>query len=66
MTLAHPLAGSVPLVRSPIRLSKTPVVEKSAPPLLGQHTREILHDLGMDEASIERLEQQGIVGRHSS
>ena len=66
MTLAHPLAGSVPLVRSPIRLSKTPVVEKSAPPLLGQHTREILNDLGMDEASIERLEQQGIVGRHSS
>lgn len=66
MTLPHPLAGSVPLVRSPMRLSKTPVVEKSAPPLLGEHTREILHDLGMDEASIQRLEQQGIVGRRSS
>ena len=63
MTLAHPLAGQVPLVRSPMRLSKTPVVEKSAPPLLGEHTREILQkDLGMDDAKIALLEALGIIG----
>ena len=63
MTLAHPLAGQVPLVRSPMRLSKTPVVEKSAPPLLGEHTREILQkDLGMDDAKIAHLEALGIIG----
>lgn len=63
MTLTHPLAGQVPLVRSPMRLSKTPVVEKSAPPLLGEHTREILQkDLGMDDAKIAHLEALGIIG----
>jgi len=63
MNLAHPLAGQVPLVRSPMRLSKTPVVEKSAPPLLGEHTREILQkDLGMDDAKIAHLEALGIIG----
>lgn len=63
MTLAHPLAGQVPLLRSPMRLSKTPVVEKSAPPLLGEHTREILQkDLGMDDAKIAHLEALGIIG----
>ena len=63
MTLAHPLAGQVPLVRSPMRLSKTPVVERSAPPLLGEHTREILQkDLGMDDAKIAHLEALGIIG----
>ncbi|MBU3543230.1 CoA transferase [Polynucleobacter sp. MWH-Loch1C5] len=63
MTLTHPLAGQVPLVRSPMRLSKTPVVERSAPPLLGEHTREILQkDLGMDDAKIAHLEALGIIG----
>ena len=67
MTLAHPLAGQVPLVRSPMRLSKTPVVERSAPPLLGEHTREILQkDLGMDDAKIAHLEALGIIGGRPS
>jgi crotonobetainyl-CoA:carnitine CoA-transferase CaiB-like acyl-CoA transferase len=40
--LPHPQAGSVPLVANPIRLSGSPVDYRRAPPLLGQHTDEVL------------------------
>ncbi len=46
-TMPHPLAGSVPTTASPIRYSETPVQYRMAPPLLGQHTREILEELGL-------------------
>jgi crotonobetainyl-CoA:carnitine CoA-transferase CaiB-like acyl-CoA transferase len=42
----HPLAGSVPLVASPMRFALNPLGEPSAPPLLGQHTQEILREIG--------------------
>src|SRR5690606_1332068 len=57
--LPHPLAGQVPLVASPIRLSATPVQYRSAPPTLGQHTREVLSELlEMDEQTIAQLAQE--------
>ena len=40
--LPHPVAGMVPGVANPVRLSATPVVYRSAPPVLGQHTDEVL------------------------
>jgi len=40
--LEHPLAGEVATVANPVRFSATPVEYRSAPPLLGQHTVEIL------------------------
>ena len=45
--LAHPATGdaTVPSIRSPMRLSKTPTSERHAPPMLGQHTDEVLGDL---------------------
>ena len=42
--MMHPLAGQMPLVANPIRLSRTPVSYRLAPPLLGQHDREALLD----------------------
>ncbi|MEX8495294.1 CoA transferase, partial [Sphaerotilus sp.] len=42
--LPHPLVGMVPGVANPIRLSATPVVYRTAPPLRGQHTDEVLAD----------------------
>jgi crotonobetainyl-CoA:carnitine CoA-transferase CaiB-like acyl-CoA transferase len=45
--LSHPLAGSVPQVISPIRLADAPLRFDRAPPLLGQHTREVLRELGL-------------------
>jgi len=42
--LPHPVAGSVPGVANPIRLSASPVAYRTAPPTLGQHTDEVLKD----------------------
>jgi crotonobetainyl-CoA:carnitine CoA-transferase CaiB-like acyl-CoA transferase len=42
--MQHPLAGHVDLVANPIRLSRTPVRYRSAPPLLDQHAIEVLND----------------------
>jgi len=46
--MPHPVAGQAPTVANPIRLSDTPVQYRMAPPLLGQHTEEVLHELGLD------------------
>jgi crotonobetainyl-CoA:carnitine CoA-transferase CaiB-like acyl-CoA transferase len=57
----HPLAGSIPVVASPIRLSRTPV-RHDTPPLLGEHTREVLGSvLGMGEAEIEALRKERVI-----
>ncbi len=49
--MPHPALGTCRLVGSPLRLSGTPVVEPFHPPLLGEHTAEVLVDvLGWDEA----------------
>jgi crotonobetainyl-CoA:carnitine CoA-transferase CaiB-like acyl-CoA transferase len=59
---AHPTCGAVPMVASPIRLSGTPVRHEAAPPLLGEHTREVLSALlGMTEEEIERLRKGGVI-----
>ena len=42
--MAHPLSGEVDLVANPIRLSRTPVEYRLAPPLLGEHAAQILRD----------------------
>jgi crotonobetainyl-CoA:carnitine CoA-transferase CaiB-like acyl-CoA transferase len=63
MTVAvpHPLSDSLRLIASPIKLSATPVQVRRAPPLLGQHTDEVLRELGLDELERTRLRQRGIV-----
>jgi len=59
--LDHPLAGTVPLTASPLRLSETPVEYRRAPPLLGQHTREVLCGLlDRDAAAVDDLMARGI------
>ncbi|WP_137886035.1 CaiB/BaiF CoA-transferase family protein [Pseudomonas sp. 2FE] len=60
--LPHALGGTVPQVASPIRLSETPVQYRNAPPLLGEHTVEVLQKvLGLDAGQIEALRQAGVV-----
>ncbi|MGH8178205.1 MAG: CaiB/BaiF CoA transferase family protein [Steroidobacter sp.] len=59
--LPHPLSGSVPMVANPIRMSATPVHHRSAPPTLGQHTREVLREWGVEEAELERLATDGVI-----
>ena len=57
----HPLAGAVPLVASPIRLSGAPPPPAAPPPLLGEHTQEVLLGLGLDGAEIASLREKGVV-----
>ncbi|MCW5626678.1 MAG: CoA transferase, partial [Burkholderiales bacterium] len=60
--LPHPTAGSVSLVGSPIKLSRTPVVYSSAPPTLGQQTAQVLTDvLGLDAAQIAALRASSVI-----
>jgi crotonobetainyl-CoA:carnitine CoA-transferase CaiB-like acyl-CoA transferase len=52
----HPLAGRLKLLANPMRLSKTPVRDYPAPPLMGQHTREVLGELlGFDAERLNTL-----------
>ncbi|MBF9266021.1 CoA transferase, partial [Acidovorax cattleyae] len=44
-----------------LRLSATPPVLRNAPPALGQHTEEILANLGLDAATVARLRDAGVV-----
>jgi crotonobetainyl-CoA:carnitine CoA-transferase CaiB-like acyl-CoA transferase len=43
--MEHPTIGKLPLVGSPLKMSETPVQYKSPPPLMGEHTKEILKEL---------------------
>jgi crotonobetainyl-CoA:carnitine CoA-transferase CaiB-like acyl-CoA transferase len=62
LELAHPAAGQVSLVRSPMRFSATPVEHERPPPVLGQHTDEILSGvLGMSDGEIGKLRADGVV-----
>ncbi|MBC3811879.1 CaiB/BaiF CoA transferase family protein [Undibacterium aquatile] len=62
ITLPHPSAGSVKLVGSPMKLSATPPDYQSPPPLLGQHTDQILKSvLGYDDEQLSQLRQRGII-----
>jgi crotonobetainyl-CoA:carnitine CoA-transferase CaiB-like acyl-CoA transferase len=56
--LPHPLAGTVRLVASPMKLSATPVQYRRPPPLLGQHTAEVLSELGLTPAQIAALQDK--------
>ncbi|MCI3950589.1 MAG: hypothetical protein K0R53_74 [Burkholderiales bacterium] len=58
----HPLAGTVPLVANPIKFSRTPQRYDTPPPLLGQHTDEVLRELlGRSEAAIATLRASGVI-----
>lgn len=60
--LPHPTVGSVPGVANPIRLSKTPVSYRSAPPRLGADTKEILGQmLDVSPAQIDELSRLGVI-----
>jgi crotonobetainyl-CoA:carnitine CoA-transferase CaiB-like acyl-CoA transferase len=58
----HATAGRLPTVASPLRLSDSPVAYDLGPPLLGEHTDEVLGGLlGLDGAALEALREKGVV-----
>ncbi len=58
----HPQNDSLKLVASPMKLSVTPVQVRRAPPLLGQHTLEVLAEIGIDAVTCQRLHAEGAIG----
>ena len=62
INVLHPTVGNMKLLASPMNLSKTPTEVRMAPPTLGQHTNEILHDrLNLDDEAITQLRKQGVI-----
>lgn len=58
----HPTMGTVRLLGLPVKLSDTPGDIHRTPPLLGQHTDEVLRDIGFSEAEIQGYRDTGIIG----
>jgi crotonobetainyl-CoA:carnitine CoA-transferase CaiB-like acyl-CoA transferase len=59
--LPHPTLGTIRATGSPMRLSRTPVRLERAGPRLGEHTAEVLAELGLDAATIADLAAAGVV-----
>jgi crotonobetainyl-CoA:carnitine CoA-transferase CaiB-like acyl-CoA transferase len=59
---SHPVEPDLRLVASPLKLSETPVRTDLPPPLLGQHTDEVLGQLlAYSEAQLRSLREQGVI-----
>jgi crotonobetainyl-CoA:carnitine CoA-transferase CaiB-like acyl-CoA transferase len=61
-TWQHPIKPDLKLVASPLKLSKTPARQDLPPPLLGQHTQNVLSDvLGYSDAQQQALRDKGVI-----
>jgi formyl-CoA transferase len=58
----HPVLGELRNIGMPVRFNGEPRRARSAPPLLGEHTTEVLREAGLDEAEIRRLVEAGVLG----
>jgi CoA:oxalate CoA-transferase len=61
ITMDHPVRGKIKMLGVPVKLKKTPGQPQYPAPLLGQHTEEILLQLGYTNEEIARLEAEGVV-----
>ena len=59
--IQHPRLGPLKLVSQPTKLTRTPQVMHSPTPDLGQHTEEIMLELGINSDEFEILKKQGVI-----
>ena len=57
----HPAAGPISVFGFPLKFSATPCTLKRPPPMLGEHTDEVLAEYGLDQARISELRANGVV-----
>jgi crotonobetainyl-CoA:carnitine CoA-transferase CaiB-like acyl-CoA transferase len=61
VTTEHSRLGEVPTLGLPVKFSATPGSIRSGAPTLGEHTREVLAELGYAEAEVDRLLAAGVL-----
>lgn len=61
ITHQHPIAGNLQIARQYIRFSHTDLPDGRPTPLLGQHSTEVLREVGYDDSTIEALHEDGVV-----
>jgi formyl-CoA transferase/CoA:oxalate CoA-transferase len=57
----HPEVGRLRLMGQPLRFSETQAPDAGPPPVLGQHTDQVLRELGLGARAIQRLRRRGVV-----
>ena len=62
----HPTGGTVELVGPPFELKSANLGAWTPPPLLGQHTAEVLRELGVDDERLASLEERGVIARSAA
>ena len=65
----HAVAGKIRMAGLPVKLSRNPGAVRRPPPLLGEHSAQILLEIGVGAGDIEVLFRQGVIamppgGRH--
>jgi crotonobetainyl-CoA:carnitine CoA-transferase CaiB-like acyl-CoA transferase len=60
-TAEHPAVGTLKMVGMPFKFSATPTSVRRAPPALGEHTEDILRDLGIDAGAIAALRAERVI-----
>jgi formyl-CoA transferase/CoA:oxalate CoA-transferase len=61
LTVEHPTAGPLRMAGSPIKLSEYTTTVRRPPPTLGEHTGEVLRELGYTAADIETMRREGVI-----
>jgi crotonobetainyl-CoA:carnitine CoA-transferase CaiB-like acyl-CoA transferase len=61
----HPVTGRYKTIPHPVRFSHHPASVRRPAPLVGQHTDEVLREVGLSESEIARLQAEGAIGRRT-
>jgi 3-oxoacid CoA-transferase len=60
-TIAHPACGPIKVISPPVKYSNAEPSVRRPPPLLGEHTDEVLSEIGLSEGEIRGLREGGVV-----